>query len=86
MPIERSHATSYELAISMLVLSVIVCGIFTVEVGMTLTVIFRMGQGQMPIERSHVTFYLSAIAMFVLLVAVCEIITYELVNVLDSNL
>ena len=45
MVIERPFATSYVMAIVMLTLSVTILAIFTVEVYMTFTVTFRIGQG-----------------------------------------
>ena len=61
-------ATSYELAIAMFVLSVIVCEIFTIEMCMTLT--FRMSQCQSkiywPIESEYRTFSLMVKVIFAL--------------------
>ena len=54
------------------------CEISTVEIGLALTLTFRMVQGQMYICQSNghnknEPFYLLTIAKFVLFVAVCEI-------------
>ena len=86
MQMERSDATFYLLAIPMFSLSVTVCEILTVEMCMTLTLIFRSSQGQIFQSKDHVLLSLLAIAIFVLSVKICEIITFELPNVLDSNI
>ena len=46
-PIESPYSTSYVMAIVMLALSSNVCEIFAAELCATLTLTFRMGQGQM---------------------------------------
>ena len=46
MLIGRSHANFCVLAVAMFAMSVTVCEILTVEICMTLTVIFIIGQGQ----------------------------------------
>ena len=46
IPIESQYATSYVFG-NMLVLYVTICEIFTVEICMTLTMTFRMSQGQL---------------------------------------
>ena len=43
MPMERSYATFYLLEITMFPLSVADCKIFTVNMLMTITLIYRMG-------------------------------------------
>ena len=47
MQIESLYATIFLLAITAFALSVTVCEIFTVEMCMTLTLTFKIGQDQM---------------------------------------
>ena len=47
MLIERKSATSYFIAAVVFDLSITVCDLFTVKMGMTLTLTFRMGQDQL---------------------------------------
>ena len=73
----------------MFALSVIVFEIFTIEICMTLTSTFRMGQDEMHEYLSKVQYadsFVLAILMFAPTVTVCKIIMFKLPNGLDSNL
>ena len=66
------------MAIVMFAISVTVYEIFAVEISMTLTMAFIIGQGYMPIESKCRTFYLMVKVMFSLHVTVCEIFAVEI--------
>ena len=79
---KRPHATSYEL-IAMFVQSVIVCEIFTIEMCMTLTLTFRIGQGQMYVNANrkkiaYWTFSSMVKLIFALSAKVYEIFSVEI--------
>ena len=61
------YATSYLIAIVRLRVSFTDCEKFAVEMCMTLTLTFRMDQGQnenMPVEKPRATFYFMVLSMF----------------------
>ena len=84
---ERPYATLYLMAIAMFALFDTIYEKFAIEMCMSLTRVFRMGQGKRKYanRRPHATFHVLTISMFVLFVTNREIITFELSNVLDSN-
>ena len=73
MPIGMPYVTIYLLAIAMFALSATTCQKFAIEMCMTLTLTFRIGQCQIKCAngKPYETLHLLAIAMFALSVTVC---------------
>ena len=69
---KKIYATFYLLAITTFAISVTICEILTVEMGISLTLTSRIGQGQMQICKSkgHMRLHVFTMAIFVLSFAV----------------
>ena len=82
---ESPYATSYMIAIVMLIKSVTIFENFSIKMCIALIVTRPRSNVNMPLERQLATFYLLVIAMFALSVTVYKIISVEICMTLILN-